>query len=413
MNKNIPKLRFNEFNDEWQTKKLGEVAERITLKNKVNNLNVLTISAQYGLISQLDFFNKSVSAKDLTGYYLLKKGDFAYNKSYSNGYPMGAIKKLKKYDSGVVSTLYICFRVSSINDNFLEDYFETGNQNKEIEKFAQEGARNHGLLNIGVNDFFDIHISFPTLPEQEKIADFLMVVDEKLEKMKEKKQYWEQYKKGIMQKIFSQEIRFKDNNGNNYPDWQEKRLGEIGDFQTSSVDKNIIDGQEEVYLVNFMNVYRHEVIDNSTKLNLQKVTASHTQIIQNNLLKGDILFTPSSETPIDIGKSIVIFEDLTNCVYSYHLMRFRPKIKLSLLYSHYFCNIADVLKQFSTLSTGSTRFTLSLKSFGSIIIHLPSYEEQTKIADFLSSIDAKIEQIHSEILELSNWKKGLLQQMFV
>jgi type I restriction enzyme S subunit len=132
----------------WEVKKLGEVAERVTRKNKVNNINVLTISAQFGLISQLEFFNKSVSAKDVSGYYLLEKDEFAYNKSYSNGYPMGAIKRLNRYDKGVVSTLYICFKFKEkINLSFMEQYFEMGLQNIELEKVAQEEARNHGLLN--------------------------------------------------------------------------------------------------------------------------------------------------------------------------------------------------------------------------------------------------------------------------
>ncbi|WPO81417.1 restriction endonuclease subunit S [Chryseobacterium sp. JJR-5R] len=150
------KIRFKDISSkdypDWEIKKLGEIAMRLTNKNKDNNQNVLTISAQYGLISQLEFFNKSVSAKNVTGYYVLNKNDFAYNKSYSNGYPMGAIKKLIKYEKGVVSTLYICFKFHShINSEFMKQYFDAGFQNNEIEKIAQEGARNHGLLNIFID----------------------------------------------------------------------------------------------------------------------------------------------------------------------------------------------------------------------------------------------------------------------
>ena len=193
---NVPALRFPEFKGEWERKKLGEVAERIITKNKENITNVLTISAQFGLISQLEFFNKSVSAKDVSGYYLLNKNDFAYNKSYSNGYPMGAIKRLTRYENGVVSTLYICFRFSDkIDSCFAEQYFETGNQNIEIEKVAQEGARNHGLLNIGLTDFFGINLNHPTLPEQKRIASFFTVIDKKVAELKQKKNLLEQYKK--------------------------------------------------------------------------------------------------------------------------------------------------------------------------------------------------------------------------
>ncbi|MCA9328815.1 restriction endonuclease subunit S, partial [Candidatus Saccharibacteria bacterium] len=154
-----PVLRFKEDDGsdfpDWQKRQLKDFFERTTDKNKLGNKNVLTISAQQGLVSQTDYFNKSVAAKDLTGYYLLEKNDFAYNKSYSAGYPTGAVKRLKNYDVGVVSTLYICFKpkTNQIIDYF-EQVFNAGIQNHEIEKVAQEGARNHGLLNIAVEDFF-------------------------------------------------------------------------------------------------------------------------------------------------------------------------------------------------------------------------------------------------------------------
>lgn len=200
-------LRFkdeegNEY-PEWEEKQLNQLAERITTKNKVGNSNVLTISAQQGLISQLDYFNNSVAARDLSGYYLLSKNDFAYNKSYSAGYPMGAIKRLNKYDNGVVSTLYICFRMNDKLDNtFAEQLFESGIHNKEIEKVAQEGARNHGLLNIGVADFFNISFTIPCKCEQTKIANFLSAIDEKITGVDQQIEYTKQFKKGLLQQMF-------------------------------------------------------------------------------------------------------------------------------------------------------------------------------------------------------------------
>ena len=188
----------------WEEMKLGEVANRITRKNKENNLNVLTISAQHGLINQEDFFKKSVSAKDLTGYYLLEKDDFAYNKSYSTGYPMGAIKRLKKYEKGVVSTLYICFKFQQqkVNFEFIEQYFESGLHNREIEQIAQEGARNHGLLNIGLSDFFNTQIQLPCIEEQTKIANFLSAIDKKIEGVAEVLEATRRWKKGLLQQMF-------------------------------------------------------------------------------------------------------------------------------------------------------------------------------------------------------------------
>lgn len=203
------KIRFKDENGDefpdWEEKKLGEVFSRITRKNKENNQNVLTISAQQGLVNQEDYFTKSVSAKNVTGYYLLKKGDFAYNKSYSKGYPMGAIKRLTEFGKGVVSTLYICFRVLGKDslDAYFEKYFDSGKMNREINKVAQEGARNHGLLNISVGDFFDdIKLTVPSLPEQQKIAGFLTSIDELIESKEKQISSAEQWKKGIMQKMF-------------------------------------------------------------------------------------------------------------------------------------------------------------------------------------------------------------------
>ena len=147
----------------WDICKFNYMFSRLMRKNKENNSNVLTISAQYGLISQTEFFNKDVSSEDKSNYYLLYKGDFAYNKSYSSGYPFGTIKRLSLYEKGVVSPLYICMQKTDRNlcpDYYLQ-YFEAGLFNREIKAIAQEGARNHGLLNISVDDFFNTNVVFP------------------------------------------------------------------------------------------------------------------------------------------------------------------------------------------------------------------------------------------------------------
>jgi len=201
-------IRFKDENQsdfpDWEKKKFNEVFGRVTTKNTENNQNVLTISAQHGLINQQDYFNKSVSASNVTGYYIIKKGDFAYNKSYSKGYPMGAIKCLKKYEKGVVSTLYICFNIkdNSIND-FFEHYFESGLLNKQIHKIAQEGARNHGLLNMSVIEFFkDIDILKPSIKEQEKISSFLNDIDKQIQAVTAQLKQTKKFKKGLLQKMF-------------------------------------------------------------------------------------------------------------------------------------------------------------------------------------------------------------------
>lgn len=201
----VPKLRFHRFTGDWEEKKLGKVFSRITRKNAENNQNVLTISAQYGLISQLDFFKKSVAAADVTGYYLLHKGEFAYNKSSSQGKPVGAIKPLKLYDKGVVSTLYICFKCNDPKEiDFWEQYFDAGILDNEIASIAQEGARNHGLLNIPTSGFFELDVIAPTLPEMQKIAGCLSALDDSIAAEADKLEALKNHKKGLMQQLFPQ-----------------------------------------------------------------------------------------------------------------------------------------------------------------------------------------------------------------
>lgn len=202
----VPDLRFPEFKkeSEWKEMTLGEVFERVSEKNVNNNQNVLTISAQYGLVSQYDYFNKNVAAANIKSYYFIHKGDFAYNKSRSQGYPFGVIKPLRRYDSGVVSTLYTCFRAkTNCCIDFYEQYFDTDLINVEISKIAQEGARNHGLLNISIDDFFNkIKILVPHSSEQQKIAECLSSIDELIILYENKVTLLEQHKKGLMQQLF-------------------------------------------------------------------------------------------------------------------------------------------------------------------------------------------------------------------
>lgn len=198
-----PRLRFPGFAGEWEEKKMSDVFTRVTRRNTENNQNVLTISAQYGLISQLEFFKKSVAAADVTGYYLLKKGEFAYNKSSSQGRPFGAIKPLRLYDKGVVSTLYICFKCNDPREiDFWDQYFDAGLLDKELMSIAQEGARNHGLLNIPTSGFFGLSVLSPSIDEQQKIASCLSALDDTIVAETDKLEALKAHKKGLMQQMF-------------------------------------------------------------------------------------------------------------------------------------------------------------------------------------------------------------------
>ena len=180
---NVPNLRFKEFEGEWEKKRLGDFTERVKRKNKHNLSKLpLTISAKYGLVDQITFFNKIVASTDMSNYYLLKKGEFAYNKSYSNDYPWGAIKRLDNYEQGVLSALYICFATQdNVESDFILQYFESPKWHRSVSEIAVEGARNHGLLNISVQDFFQTYHYVPKeKKEQTKIATLLHLIDERI-----------------------------------------------------------------------------------------------------------------------------------------------------------------------------------------------------------------------------------------
>lgn len=207
------KKRLSGFHGNWKEKRLNEVVNVIEKRNAINNTNVLTISAQYGLISQKDFFKKEIASKNKENYYLLEKDDFAYNKSYSGDYTYGAVKRLKNYDSGIVSPLYICFRVTdkNISLDYLEYYFEFGMADREIANIAQEGARNHGLLNISTKDFFNIKLILPTYEEQKMIAEILVLADKEINLLEQKLDLIKQEKKAVMQLLLTGIVRVPQN----------------------------------------------------------------------------------------------------------------------------------------------------------------------------------------------------------
>lgn len=200
------KKRLPGFSGEWECIKLGDIVVRITRKNEENNKNVVTISAQRGFVAQTDFFNKSVASETLDNYFLVYKDEFCYNKSYSNGYPMGAIKRLNSFDKAVVTTLYICFKLKnnvSINIDYFEQYCESGIFNKELVEVANEGGRAHGLLNVTPTDFFNMHMRIPYIAEQNSIATILVKACKEIELAKEKLANLQSQKRGLMQQLLT------------------------------------------------------------------------------------------------------------------------------------------------------------------------------------------------------------------
>ena len=201
-----PLIRFNGYNNKWIMLTLNDISERITRKNTNNESSLpLTVSAQYGLINQNDFFDSRIASKDVSGYYLIKNGEFAYNKSSSDGYPFGAVKRLDRYKMGVLSTLYIIFALNKdkIDSDFLSIFFETDKWYEHISQRAAEGARNHGLLNISSEDFLDLKILTPkSKNEQNLIAGYVSALDRLVEGTSSKLTKLRTMKQSLLQKMF-------------------------------------------------------------------------------------------------------------------------------------------------------------------------------------------------------------------
>ena len=291
---NVPNLRFIEHNASWQKCPLKSFTKRVTRKN-IGQISKrpLTISAQYGLIDQSEFFDRQIASKDMSGYYLLKNGEFAYNKSYSNDYPWGAVKRLDKYECGALSTLYICFNLdnSIVNSDFISHYFETNKWHKGVSDIAGEGARNHGLLNMSVEDYFLTKHYLPSLIEQEKISYFLNLITARIETQSKIISNLESLIKGIRQRIFST-LNFDVRNSKEY------ELGSfLSEYSKKNLENNLILVSVGKYGIRRRDeIYSKELSDDYSK---------------NKVIEKDSLIIGMGSTQIDIG---ILSKDEKYCV---------------------------------------------------------------------------------------------------
>ncbi len=402
----VPKLRFkrddgNEFPN-WNSLKLSDFTERVTRKNKNGETDIpLTISSLDGLVDQNDYFNKTVASKNLSGYFLLKNGEFAYNKSYSNGFDYGSIKRLDKYDKGAISTLYICFALNDgglVDSDFLTFYFDSNKWNAEAKLICAEGARNHGLLNVSANDFFDMNLFLPTsIEEQQKIADFFSTLDNIIDKTQAELAAWEKQKQGIMQKLFSQEIRFKADERDEYSQWEEKALGEI--FAERSERSK---GNEELLSVTIANGIMKQ--SKSEKRNVASEDTSNYKVVYpGDLAYNTMRMWQGAEGASDYYGMISPAYTVLICNADNDVNFFAKMFKRK-----------SMLHQFEKHSQGLTSDTWNLKynHFAEIKVMVPCLEEQRKIADCLSAFDSVIDKTKQELEAYKLLKKGLMQQMF-
>ncbi|HCX9376353.1 TPA: restriction endonuclease subunit S [Staphylococcus aureus] len=386
--KNVPELRFPEFEGEWEEKKLGDLTDRVIRKNQnLESKKPLTISGQLGLIDQTEYFSKSVSSKNLENYTLIKNGEFAYNKSYSNGYPLGAIKRLTRYDSGVLSSLYICFSIKSeISKDFMEAYFDSTHWYREVSGIAVEGARNHGLLNISVNDFFTIPIKYPSLEEQRKIGDFFIKLDRQIELEEQKLELLQQQKNGYMQKIFSQELRFKDENGEDYPEWEVTSIQDVTKYTSSKKSSNQYADKD-----NSKGYPVYDAVQEIGKDSNYDIEESYISILKDGAGVGRL--------NLRSGKSSVI-----------GTMGYLQPYNIDIEFLYYRMKVLN----FKKYIIGSTIPHLYFKDYSKETLYIPSsIKEQTKIGRFISNLDKVIENKTLKINYLKQFKQGLLQGMFI
>ncbi|QRP95272.1 restriction endonuclease subunit S [Staphylococcus condimenti] len=385
--KNIPQLRFPNFDGDWEECKLEEISDKVTEKNKNNQFSeTLTNSAEYGVISQRDFFDKDISnEKNLNGYYIVQEDDFVYNPRISNFAPVGPIKRNKLGRTGVMSPLYYVFRTRNIDVVFLDYYFETTGWHKFMKLNGDSGAR---ADRFAIKDliFKTMPIPYPIIEEQEKIGNFFSKLDRQIELEEQKLAKLEEQKKGYMQKIFSQEIRFKDDNGNDYPEWESKKFLDIyklvpsknNQIKSSEVVENgiipVVDQGKDIFL-GYSNEKDKAIEDFDNVI----VYGDHTTIIK--YIKEPFIIG---------GDGVKLLESNDGSLIHY----------LYILLQYFNVKPEGYKRHYSILKNKMMNISITK-------------EEQEKIGNFFTKFDELIEKQNQKIDGLKKRKKGFLQKMFI
>ena len=394
---NVPLLRFPEFTDEWKESVLSDFVERVKRKNKNNLCKLpLTISAQYGLVDQISFFNKVIASENMSNYYLLHKGDFAYNKSYSSEYPWGAIKRLDCYEQGTLSSLYICFKpYSHVSSDFLTHYFETSKWHQGISEIAVEGARNHGLLNVGIQDFFETRHCLPqSLLEQEKIAKFLNLIEERIATQNKIIEKLQSLIKGLSQQLLSSEN-----------DWILYRLDDLAQIKSG------YSGTQ----VSYQTPYKVSRIETISKhcIDIQRIGYVECIPESYRLNVGNILFSNINSIQY-IGNTAYLDKDY-GLYHGMNLLRIipnttivRPRFLHLLLctdwainYFQTICNKAVSQASINQTALGKSRFPI------------PPMSVQQQICSMFELTERKLDNEQEYISCLQQQKRYLLQKMFI
>jgi len=384
---NVPTLRFAEFTDEWGKYELSHFVTRITRRNKNNESSLpLTISAQYGLVDQISFFNKTVASVDLSGYYLLYNGDFAYNKSYSNDYAWGAVKRLDKYEKGCLSSLYFVFRPNdNVDSDYLTHYFESSKWHKGISNIAGEGARNHGLLNMAIDDYFATKHYLPSLPEQKKIAQFFNAITRRIEIQNKIISKYETLIKGIRHRVFVSICDGKQSVlGSFLEEYSEKNTA--NNLQSVAVGKYGIRKREDIYS--------------------KELSADYSK---NKVIHKDTLIIGMGSTQIDIG---ILVTDNCYCV-SPAYTTYRIKGINSFYLQEYLIELNPLLSIRYMITSARQGKAVNKEDLMKHLMPIHLEHEQIEICHCFEKLYSRL-RIEKEMLStLQRQKAFLLQSMFI
>ena len=390
-----PKLRFPGFDEPWKAEMLSDFSERVTRKNTKNETNLpLTISSKDGLVDQISYFNKMVASKDISSYYLLKEGEYAYNKSYSVGYDFGSIKRLDHYPMGALSTLYICFALKRHNSDFIRAYFDSLKWYREIYMISAEGARNHGLLNVPTEDFFQtIHYLPQDTREQRKIANFIITLDRRIDAQQSLVKSLKKYKRGALKAVFTQQVSFSAKPQK----WDKYKMGDLISLQ-SGQDFALAEYNDQEIGVPYMT-------GASCIVKGETVVSRWTQTPQCYAYKGDTLLVCKGS-----GSGAVVRLTQEKAHIARQFMSLRANEKMTSDFCYYLTGfLSDRIKRNATgLIEGIDRGTVLNQT-----VFLPPLHEQKKIARFFSKLDFTITAHENMMDTLINERTGLMQRLFI
>nr|AAF04354.1 restriction modification system specificity subunit [Streptococcus thermophilus] len=410
--KEVPELRFKGFTDEWEERKLSSIANVLLERIKIMiDSSSYYISTRWFSGSKNDYFNKQVASRDVTGYFLVKNGEFAYNKSYSNGYPWGAIKRLDKYEMGVLSTLYIVFKPTAINSQFLVSYYETTRWYREVSKNAAEGARNHGLLNISPNDFFNTLLTIPkSAEEQQQIGSFFKQLDDTITLHQRKLDLLKEQKKGFLQKMFPKnsakvpELRF----AGFADDWEERKLSDIADKAVDNRGKTPTISEDESSVIRgCKSRKRCSRLFQVLILAMRPLMTEFAAYIK----EGDICVFYCGKYWFGLA---LMDTQMKNATIAQNIVAFRANEKYDSKFLY-----ANVIKEGESsnkahVCDGAVQPSIKVSQLVDVDYCVTeNMEEQRKLGEYFLNLDNLI-TLHQRKLDLlKEQKKGFLQKMFV